>query len=94
MYLPFKRQHQIKRNEIEKLSSPSILACSCERLKLISGSNNAVSGTQYCAVIPKVNFSFSLRSIGSVEVCEVQLFANLDPNENLTVQIEETNGTH
>ena len=89
MYLPFKRQHQIKRNEIEKLSSPSILACSCEvRFDPISGSNNAVSGTQYCAVIPKVNFSFSLRSIGPIEVREVQLFANLEPNEDLTVQMK------
>ena len=93
MYLPFKRQHQIKRNEIEKLSSPSILACSCERFEPISGSSNAVSGTQYCEVIPKVNFSFSLRSIGLMEVCEVQLFANLEPNEDLTVQIRN-NGTH
>ena len=49
-----------------------------------------VSGTEYYKIIPEVNFSFSLRNIGPMEMYQVQLFANLAPNEDLTVQIEET----
>jgi len=52
-----------------------------------------VTGSEYDIVIPEVNFSFSSRIIDPVSQYEVELFADIAPNDDLTILIENTNST-
>ncbi len=53
-----------------------------------------VNGTEYFMVVPQINFSFSERNISSDESYQVQLYADIAPNDDLIVHIEKVGGTY
>lgn len=52
-----------------------------------------VSGTEYHSVVPEINFSYSMRTINPTESYEVLLYADMPPNDNTIISVQQINSS-